>query len=651
MNRYPHLFEPLTIKGVTFKNRVMASPISLFDLHTSPEHRHSISDLFFYRLRASGGAAVVTLGDSIVHPSGNTEGLNDDKTMLWRKSSIPFLCDITDEIHRYGAYASIELNHDGIRAAFPGTDAWGASEYTRENGGKVLPMTEAMIEEVAEGYGLSAENAKKAGFDMVMLHAGHGWLLGQFLSPFWNHRTDRFGGSLENRARFTMMAIESVRRHCGSDFPIEVRFSGDEAMPEGLPGITIEEGIAFAEMLDGKVDLLHVSAGNNNFGSSEVVTHPSLFLPHGVNVKYAAAIKPHVKTPVVTVGSLSDPEMMEEIIASGKADLVAVGRSLIADPALPNKARAGKTEDIRPCLRCFQCLGVGSENGNTRCSVNPEIGRAWEHFYPLPKTEPKRVLIAGGGPGGMQAALTAKERGHEVILCEKEAELGGTIRYSRSVAFKEDLEKYLNYLRRQIEKAGIEVRLNTPVTPALIEELAPDHVIAAVGAEALIPPIPGIEKALPLLDVYLDRLPVGETAAVIGGGLAGIEAAIELAREGKKPVVIEMGPDYAPDCNVMHRMGIDTQIEKYDLDIRLNTRCVGIEDGAVICVDSEGSELRLEADTVILAAGTVPRTALTDALREVCYEKDIGFDFIGDCRRSGQVMAAVRGGCDAALNL
>jgi len=645
---YPHLFSPVKVGNLTLKSRLLASPISLFDLGLTKEHRHTVNDFFFYKLRAAGGAAMVTVGDSPVHPTGNTEGRNTPKVMIYMRESIPLLCDITDEIHRYGAIANIELNHNGLRSAFPGFDGWSADEFVRDNGGKVHAMDEAMIAEVAEHFGIAAENAKIAGFDMVMVHAAHGWLLGQFLSPTFNHRTDRFGGSLENRARFLFMVIDSIRRHCGRGFPIEVRISGAEVVPEDKPHITIEESIALAKMLDGKIDLLHVSAGTDNFDAGTMISHPSMFSPHGVNVTYAQQIKPHVKMPVVTVGSLTNPEEMEEIIASGKADMVAVGRSLIADPFLPEKARHGQGEDIRPCLRCYQCLGVGEWNGGVRCSVNPLIGRAWEAFYPPAPSAPKKVLIAGGGPAGMQAALTAAERGHEVILCEKEGVLGGTIRYCEGISFKQDMWNYLQYMIRMVEKAGIDVRLNTEVTPALLAELRPDKVIAAVGATPIVPPIPGIERATALLDVYMKKLPVGDNIVIVGGGLAGVEAAIEFAHQGKKPVIIEMQSAYAPDCNMMHKMAINVQIQKYAIDIRLNARCAAIEDDGVVYEDLvTGEKVKVEGDTVLYAAGMRSRESVVSALRDECEE----FQWVGDCRRPGQVIGASRGGYDAAMNL
>ena len=644
---YPNLFSPIRIGSLTLKNRIMASPISLFDLSPTPEHKHSLNDRLFYRLRACGGASVVTVGDSIVHPGGNTEGFNDNKVNIYMRSSIPYLLDITDEIHRYGAYANIELNHDGIRAAFPGHDAWSASAYERDNGGHVLEMTEEMIEEVVDGFGISARNAKDAGFDMVMIHAGHGWFLGQFLSPFWNHRTDRFGGSIENRARITLMVIDRIRKYCGNSFPIEVRLSGDEAMPDGLPGIDINDAIEFAKLLDRKVDLIHVSAGNNNFDSSEMVTHPSMFLEHGVNVKYAAMIKPHVKTPVVTVGAISDPAMMEDIIAHGRADLVSIGRALIADPLLPEKARHGNTGDIRPCLRCWRCLGEACETGALYCSVNPEIGRAFDHFYPLPATSPKTVLIAGGGPGGMQAALTAAKRGHHVILCEKENELGGTIRYCKDISFKKDMDDYREYLVRQvIESGSIEVRLGVTVTPELVREISPDHLIAAIGADPVIPPIPGIEHAQGLLDTYMHRLPVGNRVVIIGGGLSGIEAAIEFAHAGKTPIVLEMSSRYAAGSNIMHGFAMNVEIEKYGIEIRTDTRCTGIAPGKVTCENADGT-YELDADTIIYAAGMRARRDETDALRESCFE----FESIGDCKKPAQIREAVTGGYFAAMNI
>ncbi len=665
-NRFPHLFSPIRIGSITLKNRIMGSPISLFDLAAAPEHGSSPEDVLFYRLRAAGGAAVVTVGDSIVHPSGNAEGLNDDKISIYMPSSVPFLRKVTDAIHSGGALANIELNHDGVRAAFPGRDGWGASACTRENGGRVLGMTEEMIAEVAEGFGVSALNAKRAGFDMVMVHAGHGWLLGQFLSPFWNHRTDRFGGSLVNRARFTLMVIDSIRRHCGGDFPVEVRLSGDEAMPGELPGFGTGDAVAFAQLLDGRADLIHVSAGNNNFPASEIVSHPPMFFEHGVNVKYAAQIRSHVRTLVAAVGAISDPEMMEEILASGKADLIAVGRALIADPELPARAAAGRTEDIRPCLRCWRCLGDAvAQGGPLHCSVDPEIGREALHFHPLPLTPPKKVLVAGGGPGGMQAALTAASREHRVILCEKEGELGGTLRYCRDIPFKSDMRAYMDYLIRQVGKdPRIEVRLHTAVTPALIADVSPDHMIAAIGAVPAVPPIPGIEHAQGLLDTYLQRLPVGERVVIVGGGLAGVEAAIEFAREGRKPVVIEMGSRFAAGANLLHGFALQVEVEKLAIDIRLDTRCVRIAPGLVTC-ESRGSARDIEsgtgrdggarfdlaADTVIIAAGMRPRSGETEALRACFSGRPDSFESIGDCRQAAQIREAVTGGYLAALKI
>ncbi|MBQ3266902.1 MAG: FAD-dependent oxidoreductase [Atopobiaceae bacterium] len=644
--QYPHLFSPLRVGSLTLRNRIMASPISLFDLAPTSEHRHSPEDVLFYRLRAAGGASVVTVGDSIVHPSGNTEGKNDDKVNIYLRKSVPYLRDVTDAIHRHGAWANIELNHDGLRAAFPGHDAWGVSAYVRpDNGGRVLEMDEDMIEQVVEGFGTSAANARDAGFDMVMVHAGHGWLLGQFLSPHWNHRHDRFGGSLENRARLTLMVVESIRRHCGPSFPIEVRMSGDEGMPEGLTGITIDEGIEFARMLDGLVDLIHVSAGNNNFDSSEMVTHPSMFVPHGVNTRYARAIKPHVKTPVATVGALSDPQMMEELVASGAADLVAVGRALIADPELPDKARVGRDEDIRPCLRCWRCLGDACVTGALRCSVNPEIGHLDGHFRPEPAPVPRHGLVAGGGPAGMQAALTAASRGHRVTLCEREGELGGTIRYCEGIDFKADLWAYREYLVRQVNKAGIEVRLGCEVTPDVVREVGADALVVAVGAEPVVPPIPGIEHAQGLLDTYLRRLPVGDRVAIIGGGLSGIECAIELAREGKEPHVLEMGERYGAGCNLMHGFAVDVELDRLAIDVRLGTRVVSIGEGRVCCEGPDGMRYELLVDTVLYATGMRPRSEVVEELRSSCDE----FWWVGDCRRVAQVQEAVAAGWGAAL--
>ena len=663
---YKHLFSPLTIRGITMKNRLEVAPISVFDLDTTPERHASARDMEFFRMRAMGGAAVVTVGDCIVHPSGVDSGhLPSPKMMACNDDNLPFFTQIADEIHRYGALANIELNHAGMLTASYEMDGWGPdylnfnenktiaplSEQSAEaepvyRQGVVRQMTEEMIEEVVDGFGTSALRAKTCGFDMCMIHAGHGWLIHQFMSPLTNHRTDRFGGSLENRARLLLMVIDRIRHYCGEDFIIEVRYSGTEYV-EG--GYTLADGARFAELMDGKADLLHVSAGNFYYPETECLMVPSLFKQPGFNLYLAEEVKKHVKkSHVVALGALKDPAMMDEIIASGKADVIGGCRVWNADPMFGNKVKRCHEEEVRPCIRCNNCI-ANYQTRITRCTVNPTLDRPGDVVRPFLPTEPKKVLIAGGGPGGMEAAIVAKERGHEVILCEKRGELGGLIRYARKVPFKKETEQYLDYMIDKVNRMGVDVRLNTEVTPALIEEIAPDFCIAAVGGKPLMPNIKGIEQAHPIMDVYDGKCEVGQSVAIIGGGLAGSEAAVELAMQGKKVVLVEMLSDIARDANSLHRPALMTEISDHadQITVMLNTTCTEIGGEGIVCTNKAGEKVTIAADTVILAAGMVPMRETVDALCEVSEE----FRLIGDCKKTRQIGDAVREGYDAAMEV
>lgn len=665
--KYKALFQPMHIKGVTFKNRIEASPISTFELATTPEKALTHDAYGFYRLRASGGAAIVTIGDGIVHPTGVDTGyLPSPKVMACMDDSISFFCHVVDEIHRYNSVACLQLNHAGMLSTSDEFSGWGPdyinfeeSDYTAplsEQEGKgegssrkgiVQYMTEEMIEEIVEAFGDSARRAKFCGFDMVQLHAAHGWLIHQFISPLTNHRTDRFGGSLENRMRFLLMIVERIRKYCGEDFLIEARLSGTDYVEDG--GYTVEDAVEFCKMLDGKVDLLHISAGNFVYPETEALLCPTIFKANGYNVYLAEAIKKAVKvSKVSTIGGINDPAMMEEIIASGKADMVALGRALIADPQLPNKARRGQEEEIRPCIRCTFCLADYQRRAQ-RCSVNPTFHRPYEALLPVKSAKPQKVLIAGGGPAGLEAAITAKERGHEVILCEKRAELGGLIRYSRSVSFKYETEKFMNFLIRKAERLGVEIRLNTEVTPELVAEINPDYLIAAVGSEAIVPPVEGVEKAHMLMDIYDNNIKLEDTVAVIGGGIAGSEFAVEQAMAGKRVVLIEMGSDLAKDANNVHKSALMDEFaaRKDKITIMKKTRCMKIGDGQVICIDADGKQLEIKAGSVVIAAGMRARKDVVESLRFTCDE----FEWVGDCKQPRQIRQAVLEGYDAAMNI
>ena len=409
---YPNLASPITINGLTFKNRILGAPMSNPEL--DPDCHMRREDVAFHENRARGGLASVAIGLGIVDPDGRT---HTKEVKLYDVMSLPSLKEVANAIHRHNCRAVMELAHGGKYAGARShgdntiPKVYGPNDEINPEGLQVTHMTDEDIERIAGLFGQAAALCKEAGFDMILIHGGHGWLLAQFMSPSMNHRTDKWGGSLENRMRFPLLVVEKVRAAVGPSFPIEYRMSGAELI-EG--GYGLDEGIEMAKMLDGKVDIIHVSAGVHEDPSVFVLTHPSMFVEHGCNVYLAAEIKKHVKTPVATLGGLNDPAMMEEIIASGKADIVELARQSICDPYFPEKAFSGNADDITRCCRCFTCFYNYLTNRTFCCAFNPVVGHELESFSGAPATTPKKVVVVGGGQGGMEAAITAAQRGHAV---------------------------------------------------------------------------------------------------------------------------------------------------------------------------------------------------------------------------------------------
>jgi 2,4-dienoyl-CoA reductase-like NADH-dependent reductase (Old Yellow Enzyme family)/thioredoxin reductase len=649
-DKYPNLFSPIKIGSLTFKNRIVSAPTSVAEL--SPECHLTRDNIAYYKLKARGGAAVVTVGESIVHSA--TGRSHPKQILLDDEGVIPSLVETADAIHQYDAIASIELSHGGMECDpmfLGGRNPIGPSATSTDIGFRtkgmntvvVEEMSEALMNEIADAYAAGAATVKLAGFDMCMIHAGHGWLLAQFFSPLINKRRDQYGGSVENRARFPMMVIDRVRARVGKDFPIELRISGSE-LTEG--GLTIEDAIAICKMAESKVDLIHVSAGAHSVINTMTVMHPSMFLPHGCNVYLAEAVKKAVKIPVVTVGGISDPVQMEEIISSGKADIIALARGLLADPEIPRKAQFGKDDEIVHCVRCFDCIGGMFITRTMKCAVNPIIGREYEFSFPAKPAERKKVLIAGGGPAGMQAAITAAERGHDVTLCEQSDSLGGALKFARDVFFKADINRFMETQIHKVGSLAIKVMLDTEVTPDFVELERPDVLIVAVGADPIAPRIPGVDRAsvIHATGVHKGTVKIGQKVVMIGGGLMGCETGLHLAQQGKDVTIIEMLDDVALEANIMHRRALMLELEK-SVKLRPGLKCTEIAGKGVTAVDGEGKKAFFEADTVIIAIGMKPRSVVVDGLRGTAPE----FMAIGDCVKARRILQAVRTGYDAGM--
>jgi 2,4-dienoyl-CoA reductase-like NADH-dependent reductase (Old Yellow Enzyme family)/thioredoxin reductase len=499
--------------------------------------------------------------------------------------------------------------------------------------GEVEPLTVNGIQELIHKFGDAADRVHQANFELIEIHGAHGYLVNQFLSRYSNIRKDRYGGDITGRAQFATEIIQELRKRLGEDFPISFKISAQEFVPDGL---TVTESIEILKILvTAGVDLVQVSAGND--ATPEWVCQP-MFMNKACLADSADQVKKALNVPVMAVGRINDPMTANEIIETGKADLVCIGRGLMADPEMPKKAQEGRLAEIRTCIACNTCMESIWKKGRVECLVNPSLGREKEMAI-KPTDNPKKVMVVGGGPGGLNAAWVAAKRGHDVSLYEKQPVIGGQLVPGSLTDYKKELRTLVNFQKTQIEIYGVKLHLNHEVTADTIREVNPDVVIMATGSQPILPDVEGIEResVLPFDIVLNGKQLISKKTAIIGGGPTGCEVAYHLSQSGSQVTLVEMLPKIAIGLEAMTKKILLKKLKENKVTILTQHRLVRVVANGVALHDKDEKEVFVEADKVVIASGIRANTKLYDQVKELGYETHL----IGDCLEPRTAKSAI----------